>query len=122
MHGTTFIRKGSSGGANPISLWDFLVGICFLVPIFSAFDRARAMGAGIVGYVLALTIGLGVGVGFGCSLYALHKGLVRLYREEFGVLFSLVFLVALLIVELGWIGAALLAGEATTTPVVRWLY
>jgi hypothetical protein len=43
--------------ANPMSIWDLLLGVCFFISVVGSWSAAKAVGSGPAGYALAVITG-----------------------------------------------------------------
>ena len=66
-------RLWRNEGANVMTLWHLLVGICFGMPIPFALQSAGEAKVGFGGYALAITIGLAVGVSCAWTMWISGK-------------------------------------------------
>ncbi len=57
-----------------VTLWDLLTLMCFVVPVAGASEEAKHSHAGLVGYVLAISVGLAIGV---CCAVCMRIALIR---------------------------------------------
>jgi len=101
-----------------MTIWDILLGICFVLPIGMAIRSAHAAHAGVIGYLLALVIAFIIGLSFAISMYSLREVVMERYKTAQRVVLNLI-LAAALIAQIIWIIVATISGLATTSSILR---
>ena len=103
------------------TLWQFLILICFAMPVAGGLASARIARVGVSGYALAITVGLLVG--FFCSwiMLATHKIFVRNLDENSnsGRSKSDWYFRAFYLTKFVWIVVALFLGRWVSTLALR---
>jgi hypothetical protein len=101
-----------SGGATDMTVLDFLVVICFVVPVGAAISAAGAQKAGIGGLAAALIAGSLIGIGFASAMWWQHDKLAKYFPAASGVIW-----IAALILDFAWMVIAGFVGGAATSAV-----
>lgn len=105
-----------------VTFWDLLTLISFVVPVAGASEEAKLSHLGLVGYLLAISVGLAIGV---CCAVCMRIALVRisgyLVRSHVSARAQSVYSGLMLIAAFIWIVFGLFAVSWLATKIVRFL-
>jgi hypothetical protein len=116
-------RMAEQRQTGGVTLWDLLTLISFVVPVAGAAADAKHSHAGLVGYVLAISVGLAIGV---CCAVCMRIALVRvggyLVRGDVSARAVSWYSGLMLIAAFIWMVFGLFAESWIVTKIVRFLF
>jgi len=105
-------------GANTMTLWHLLVGLCFVMPIGFALQSANASGLGTSGYIYSGALGLLVGLLFAWVMWVFGKAIWTRTGESTPPRRSL-YMITTLFAAIGWIALSGMCGEWMSSSMLR---